>query len=47
MVLCGSDASRPNEIVLFDLSYDPEDIVDLDFSEITKLIQSKKVGMDH
>jgi exonuclease I len=41
VVLCGSDASRPNEIVLFDLSYDPEDIVDLDFSEITKLIQSK------
>ena len=41
VVLCGSDASRPNEIVLFDLSYDPEDIIDLDFSEITKLIQSK------
>jgi len=41
VVLCGSDASRPNEIVLFDLSYDPEDIIDLDFSEINKLIQSK------
>jgi exonuclease I len=41
VVLCGSDASRPNEIVLFDLSYDPEDIIDLDFSEITKLIHSK------
>ena len=41
VVLCGSDASRPNEIALFDLSYDPEDIIDLDFSEITKLVQSK------
>ena len=41
VVLCGSDPSRPNEIVLFDLSYDPEDILDLDYSEINKLIQSK------
>jgi exonuclease I len=40
-VFCGSDPSRPNEIVLFDLSYDPEDILDLDYSEINKLIQAK------
>ena len=35
------------QIVLFDLSYDPEDIIDLDFSEINKLIQSKgvKIGL--
>jgi hypothetical protein len=39
--MCGSDASRPNEIVFYDLSYDPEDILDLDFSEINKLVQSK------
>ncbi len=31
VVLCGSDASRPNEIVFFDLSY----------AEINKLVQSK------
>ena len=41
VVFCGSDPSRPNEIVLFDLSYDPEDILDLDYSEISKLIQAK------
>ena len=41
VVMCGSDASRPNEIVFYDLSYDPEDILDLDFSEINKLVQSK------
>ena len=41
VILCGADASRPNEIVLYDLSYDPEDILDLDFTEINKLIQSK------
>ena len=41
VILCGADASRPNEIVFYDLSYDPEDILDLDFTEINKLIQSK------
>ena len=41
VVFCGSDPSRPNEIVLFDLSYDPEDILDLEYSEINKLIQAK------
>ncbi len=41
VVLCGADASRPNEIVFYDLSYDPEDLLDLDFTEINKLIQSK------
>ena len=41
VILCGADASRPNEIVFYDLSYDPEDILDLGFTEINKLIQSK------
>ena len=41
VVLCGNDASRPNEIVFFDLSYDPDDILDLDYAEINKLVQSK------
>ena len=41
VILCGADASRHNEIVFYDLSYDPEDILDLDFTEINKLIQSK------
>jgi exodeoxyribonuclease-1 len=41
VVLCGSDATRPNEIVFFDLGYDdPEEILDLDYVEINKLIQS-------
>ena len=43
VILCGADASRPNEIVFYDLSYDPEDILDLDFTEINKLIQSKGI----
>ena len=41
VVLCGGDASRPNEIVFYDLSYDPDDILELDFTEINKLVQSK------
>ena len=41
VVMCGGDASRPNEIVFFDLSYDPDDILELDFTEINKLVQSK------
>ena len=41
VVLCGGDASRPNEIVFYDLSYDPDDILELDFIEINKLVQSK------
>ena len=40
MVFCGSDQNRPNDIALFDLSYDPDDIIDLDFIEINKIIQS-------
>ncbi len=42
VVICGADDSRPNEICFFDLSYDPDDILDLDFSEINKMIQSRK-----
>ena len=41
VVMCGADASRPNEIVFFDLSHDPEDIMSLDYSEINKIIQTK------
>ena len=40
VVICGGDNSRPNDICFFDLSFDPEDICDLDFTEINKLIQS-------
>ena len=40
VVFCGSDQNRPNDIALFDLSYDPDDIIDLDFIEINKIIQS-------
>ena len=42
VVICGADNSRPNEICFFDLSYDPEDIINLDFTEINKMIQSGK-----
>jgi len=41
VVMCGGDASRPNEIVFYDLSYDPDDILDLDFTEINKLVKAK------
>ena len=41
VVMCGADASRPNEIVFFNLSHDPEDIMSLDYSEINKIIQTK------
>ncbi len=40
VVLCGSDKTRPNDICLYDLSFDPDEILGLDFSEINKLIQS-------
>ena len=40
VVICGADKSRPNDICFFDLSFDPEEIIDLDFSEINKIIQS-------
>ena len=40
VVICGVDKSRPNDICFFDLSFDPEEIIDLDFSEINKIIQS-------
>ena len=42
VVICGADNSRPNEICFFDLSFDPEDIINLDFTEINKMIQSGK-----
>ena len=40
VVICGADNSRPNDICFFDLSFDPEEIIDLDFTEINKMIQS-------
>ena len=40
VVICGADDSRPNEICFYDLSFDPEEILQLDFSEINKMIQS-------
>ena len=41
VVFCGSDPSRPNEIVFFDLGFDdPEEILELELSEIFKLINS-------
>tara|TARA_B110000003_G_C16602146_1_gene516072 strand:+ start:80 stop:1495 length:1416 start_codon:yes stop_codon:yes gene_type:complete len=41
VVFCGSDPSRPNEIVFFDLSFDdPEEILELELSEIFQLINA-------
>ena len=41
VIFCGSDPSRPNEIVFFDLSFDdPDEILELELSEIFKLINS-------
>ena len=40
VVLCGADRSRPNDICFYDLSYDPDEILNLDFIEINKIIQS-------
>jgi len=40
VVICGSDNSRPNDICFFDLSFDPDDIVNLDYSEINQMIQT-------
>ena len=40
VVICGADNSRPNDICFFDLSFDPDEIIDLDFTEINKMIQS-------
>ena len=41
VVWCGSDPVRPNEIVFFDLSFDdPEEILELELSEIFKLINA-------
>ena len=40
VVPCGSDLERPNYVALFDLGHDPDDIFDLDTSDIYKMIQS-------
>lgn len=39
VVPCGSDLERPNYVALFDLGHDPDEIFDLDASEINKMIQ--------
>ena len=39
VVICGADNSRPNDICFYDLSFDPDEILDLDFTEINKMIQ--------
>ena len=38
--MCGGDNSRPNDICFFDLSFDPDEILDLDFTEINKMVQA-------
>jgi len=40
VVMCGADNSRPNDICFFDLSFDPDEILDLDFTEINKMVQA-------
>ena len=40
VVMCGGDNSRPNDICFFDLSFDPDDIVNLDYAEINQMIQT-------
>ena len=40
VVMCGADNSRPNDICFYDLSFDPDEILNLDFTEINKMIQS-------
>jgi len=40
VVICGADKSRPNDICFYDLSFDPEEILNLDFTEINQMIQS-------
>ena len=40
VVMCGADKSRPNDICFYDLSFDPDEILNLDFTEINKMVQS-------
>ncbi len=42
VVMCGADNSRPNDICFYDLSFDPDEILNLDFTEINKMVQSGK-----
>ena len=44
VVICGADATRPNEIVFFDLSFDPEEIFSLETSDIFSMVH--KGGRD-
>ena len=46
VVICGADATRPNEIVFFDLSFDPEEIFSLETSDIFSMVH-KGGEMDH
>ena len=40
VVMCGADNSRPNDICFYDLSFDPDEILNLDFTEINTMVQS-------
>ena len=44
VVICGADPTRPNEIVFFDLSFDPEEIFSLETSDIFSMVH--KGGRD-
>ncbi len=38
VAFCGSDQSRPNEIAFFDLGYDVDEYLDLDYSDICSML---------
>ena len=38
--MCGADNSRPNDICFFDLGFEPEEIINLDYAEINNIIQT-------
>ena len=40
VVICRANNSRPNDICFYDLSFDPDEILNLDFTEINKMVQS-------
>ena len=40
VVMCGADNSRPNDICFFDLGFEPEEIINLDYAEINNIIQT-------
>ena len=44
VVPCGSKA--PNDLMFFDLSFDPQEIFDLDTQEIYSMVQKPAVNLD-